>query len=253
MKHDIYKLADQYHLSESDQLLLQAVLDAVEQQAQYSVREFAARNYVSPAAVIRLSKKLGYTGYTDMIYRLGFLVRNGDRNKAHTSDINSFIGEIPPGRIETFLDRLSLARQRTVLVAGTGFCEPLRDFFVRKLLVMGYLTVGTNSYEVYETNALNAGLMIVISKSGTTDTIVKLVADAKRHGVSIAAFTGASNSPIAQSADLTFLLLDDNILDDRNLTANYFYARVLILFEYLMEKSLDRSGTPAAKPRPPLP
>ena len=69
MKHDIYKLADQYHLSESDQLLLQAVLDAVEQQAQYSVREFAARNYVSPAAVIRLSKKLGYTGYTDMIYR----------------------------------------------------------------------------------------------------------------------------------------------------------------------------------------
>lgn len=128
MKHDIYKLADQYHLSESDQLLLQAVLDAVEQQAQYSVREFAARNYVSPAAVIRLSKKLGYTGYTDMIYRLGFLVRNGDRNKAHTSDINSFIGEIPPGRIETFLDRLSLARQRTVLVAGTGFCEPLRDF-----------------------------------------------------------------------------------------------------------------------------
>ena len=171
MKHDIYKLADQYHLSESDQLLLQAVLDAVEQQAQYSVREFAARNYVSPAAVIRLSKKLGYTGYTDMIYRLGFLVRNGDRNKAHTSDINSFIGEIPPGRIETFLDRLSLARQRTVLVAGTGFCEPLRDFFVRKLLVMGYPTVGTNSYEVYETNALNAGLMIVISKSGTTDTI----------------------------------------------------------------------------------
>ena len=40
---------------------------------------------------------------------------------------------------------------------------------------------------------------------------------------------------------------------DRNLTANYFYARVLILFEYLMEKSLDRSGSPAAKPRPPLP
>src|SRR5699024_8847979 len=110
-----------------------------------------------------------------------------------------------------------------------------RDFFVRKLLVMGYPTVGTNSYEVYETNALNAGLMIVISKSGTTDTIVKLVADAKRHGVDIAAFTGAANSPIAQSADLTFLLLDDNILDDRNLTANYFYARVLILFEYLME------------------
>lgn len=138
MKHDIYKLADQYRLTDSDQQLLQAVLEAVEQHAQYSVRVFAAQNYVSPAAVIRLSKKLGYTGYTDMIYRLGFLVRNEDQNKSHTSDINSFIGEIPPERIEAFLDGLTQNRQRTILVAGTGFCEPLRDFFVRKLLVMGY-------------------------------------------------------------------------------------------------------------------
>lgn len=248
MKHDIYKLADQYRLTESDQQLLQAVLDAVEQHAQFSVREFAARNYVSPATVIRLSKKLGYTGYTDMIYRLGFLVRNETQNKAHTSDINSFIGEIPPSRIEAFLDGLTQNRQRTILVAGTGFCEPLRDFFVRKLLVMGHPTVGTNSYEVYETNSLHAGLMIVISKSGSTDTILKLVTDAKSHGIEIAAFTGAARSPIAQNADLSFILLDDNILDDRNLTANYFYARVLILFEYLMEKSLDRHETAGPAP-----
>lgn len=250
MKHDIYKLADQYHLTESDQQLLQAVLEAVEQRAQYSVRVFAAQNYVSPAAVIRLSKKLGYTGYTDMIYRLGFLVRNEDHNKAHTSDINSFIGEIPTEQIEAFLDGLTQNRQRTILVAGTGFCEPLRDFFVRKLLVMGYPTVGTNSYEVYETNSLKAGLMIVISKSGSTDTILKLVTDAKSHGIEIAAFTGAANSPISRNADLSFILLDDNILDDRNLTANYFYARVLILFEYLMEKSLDRGETGAGEDVP---
>ena len=106
-------------------VLLQAVLDAVEQQAQYSVREFAARNYVSPAAVIRLSKKLGYTGYTDMIYRLGFLVRNGDRNKAHTSDINSFIGEIPPSRIEAFLDRLDREGFRTIVPLYAAWREAL--------------------------------------------------------------------------------------------------------------------------------
>ena len=71
--------------------------------------------------------------------------------------------------------------------------------------------------------------------------------DARRHNIEIAAFTGAERSPIAQNADLSFILLDDNILDDRNLTANYFYARVLILFEYLMEKSLDRSEAVAGQ------
>ena len=47
MKHDLYKLAEQYHLSSSEQALLQAVVEAADQNAQYSVREFAARNYTS--------------------------------------------------------------------------------------------------------------------------------------------------------------------------------------------------------------
>ncbi len=44
---------------------------------------------------------------------------------------------------------------------------------------------------------------------------------------------------IADMAELSFVLLDDKILDDRNLTANYFYARVLILFEYLMDMTWE--------------
>ena len=215
MKHDLYKLAEQYHLSASEQSLLQAVLEAADQNAQYSVREFAARNYTSPAAIIRLSKKLGYTGYTDMVYRLRFLLQNEINNRTHASHITSFIGEIPSEQISAFLALLKRNRQAPILVTGTGFCAPLRDFFVRKLLVLA------------------------ISKSGTTDTIVKPVQDARRHGIDVVAFTGGQHSPIAESADPAFLLLDDKILDDRNLTANYFYARVLILFEYLMDLSLD--------------
>lgn len=57
MKHDIYKLAEQYHLNESEQQMFQSLLEAADQNIQYSVREFAARNYVSPAALIRLSKR----------------------------------------------------------------------------------------------------------------------------------------------------------------------------------------------------
>lgn len=59
------------------------------------MREFAAQNYTSPAAVIRLSKKMGYTGYTDMVYRIGFLIQNEIDNKNHASDITAFIGISP--------------------------------------------------------------------------------------------------------------------------------------------------------------
>lgn len=69
---------------------------------QCSVREFAAQNYTSPAAVIRLSKKMGYTGYTDMIYRIGFLIQNEIDNKNHASDITAFIGDIPEEKMHSF-------------------------------------------------------------------------------------------------------------------------------------------------------
>ena len=43
------------------------------------------------------------------------------------------------------------------------------------------------------------------------------------------------------------MLLDDKMLDDRNLTANYFYARVLITFEYLMDLVLEKDEHPNGK------
>ncbi len=38
MKHDIYKLAEQYHLNESEQQMFQSLLEAADQNIQYSVR-----------------------------------------------------------------------------------------------------------------------------------------------------------------------------------------------------------------------
>lgn len=239
MKHDIYKLSARYHLNDNEQFLLDHLLEAAENRAHYAVRDFAARHFVSPASLIRLSKKLGYTGYTDMVYRLEFLVQNEIDNKALASDITSFIGEIPTACITRFTQLLAAHRHQVILVAGTGFCSPLRDFIARKMLVLGFQAIATNNYEVYEANALNAGLVLAISKSGATDTIVKPVCDAHQIGLDIVSFTGVPSSPIAQYSNPAFVLLDDKIMDDRNLTANYFYARVLILFEYLMDTAVD--------------
>lgn len=239
MKHDLYKLAEQYRLNTSEQQMLQALLDNADHGVKCSVREFAAQNYASPAAVIRLSKKMGYTGYTDMVYRIGFLVQNEIANKNHASDITAFIGEIPEEKIQRFVQLMRQHRHDPILVTGTGFCAPLQEFFVRKLLVLGYCAIGSNSYEIYERDTMHAGLVIAISKSGKTSTILKPVQDSYALHRDIAAFVGAEKSPIADCADPAFVLLDDKILDDRNLTANYFYARVLITFEYLMDLVLE--------------
>ena len=55
---------------------------------QYNIRELAARLYVSPATVVRLSQTLGFKGYREfkqaMVYGLAQYENNG---KEHLSDI----------------------------------------------------------------------------------------------------------------------------------------------------------------------
>ena len=207
MKFDLYKMRDKYKLSDTEQKLLAFILEHHEEALSMGVRQIAARNFVSPALVIKLSKKMGFTGFTDMVYRLNFLIQNRARNDV-------------------------------ILITSTGFCSPVAEFIARKLLVRGYRCIQSNAYGVYDKNPLGAGLMIAISKSGETDTITRVVDYGKENGVDIISFTGEQSNHIARCSTVNIPILDDQALDDRNMEANYFYARVMIVFEYLMDQLL---------------
>lgn len=79
MKFDIYKIADNYKLSETERQVLQYILTNIDSVLTKGVRDVATINYTSAATIIKLSKKLGYTGYVDMIYRLNFIVKKSSK------------------------------------------------------------------------------------------------------------------------------------------------------------------------------
>lgn len=238
MKFDIYKLRDKYNLSETEQRLLAYILEHHEEVLSMGVRQVASENFVSPAMVIKLSKKMGFTGFTDMVYRLNFLIQNRTRNRNHTSSLTSFIGNIAASRLNGFLELVDRHRQDVILITSTGFCAPVAEFMARKLLIKGYRCIQSNAYGVYDKNPLGAGMIIAISKSGETDTITKVVDYGVENGVDIISFTGEQSNHIGRCSTVNIPILDDHALDDRNLAANYFYARVMIVFEYLMDQLL---------------
>lgn len=91
MKFDIYKMVEKYHLTETEKEVLQYLLDNYEAVLHMAVRDVANANYTSAATIIKMSKKMGYTGYTDMVYRLNFLIKNRIMNRSHTSALTSMI------------------------------------------------------------------------------------------------------------------------------------------------------------------
>lgn len=239
MKFDIYKIADNYKLTETERQVLEYILKNIDDVLDKGVREVAHTNYTSATTIIKLSKKLGYTGYVDMIYRLNFIIKNNEKNQERTSDITSFIGEIDKNLIDSFIDNLIKHRQDIIYITGTGFSSPIVDFFCRKMLVLGFKCIKTNSYGVYDNNQIGGALVIGISKSGETESVTRVIDYAVKNKLDIITFTGRPNSHMANQSTVHFSILDDKELDDRNITANYFYARVMIVMEYLLDKVMN--------------
>ena len=239
MKFDIYKLVEKYRLTETETQILRYIVDNYEEVLGMPVRDIANVNFTSAATVIKMSKKMGYKGYTDMVYRLNFLIKNRIMNRSHTSALTSFISDISPELLKQCEEILRERQKELILVSGTGFSAPVTEYIERKLLVKGFRCIKTNAYGVYDKNKLDASLVIVVSRSGETSAIVKAVDYAYENGVDIISFTGEQQNHIARISTVNIPVLDDEVLDDRNLQANYFYARVMIVFEYLMNQVLE--------------
>ena len=239
MKFDIYKIADNYKLTETERQILEYILKNIDNVLDKGVREVAQANYTSATTIIKLSKKLGYTGYVDLLYRLNFIIKNNEKNQERTSDITSFIDEIDKSTIDSFIDNLIKHRKDIIYITGTGFSSPIVDFFCRKMLVLGFKCIKTNSYGVYDNNQIGGALVIGISKSGETESVTKVIDYAAKNKLDIITFTGRPNSHMAKQSTIHFSILDDKELDDRNITSNYFYARVMIVMEYLLDKAMN--------------
>lgn len=107
------------------------------------------------------------------------------------------------------------------------------------MLVLGFKCIKTNSYGVYDNNQIGGALAIGISKSGETESVTKVIDYAAKNKLDIITFTGKAENYMAKQSTLNFFILDDKELDDRNITANYFYARVMIIMEYLLDKVMN--------------
>ena len=67
---NLIDLSKRHLLNETEHRVLEQILDAVEHDTKINIRSVAQQSYVSTTTVIKLSKKLGYQGYSDMIYSL---------------------------------------------------------------------------------------------------------------------------------------------------------------------------------------
>lgn len=240
---DLSKLTDGKNLSEMEKTVLHYIVEHIDQVLKMGVRGVAKENYTSSSTIMRLTKKLGYSGFVDMYYKLLPMVKNVQGSiDEDLQFINSFCSNTilqynSYDKMKLFARKICETEQDFIFIFATGFSAMPADYFNRKLLVLGrkcIVSSGMDSIGVFENNLSSMGMFITISRSGETQSVVDRVKIAKENGIFIVSITNELENRVNELADLAFRIEDSNKLDDRNMMPNTFFPNVLMLIELLI-------------------
>lgn len=246
MDLDLYKLVDKYNLNSLEQNILHFILQNIDQIEAMGIRGVAKANYTSTTTVINLSKKLEYSGFLDMYYNFKFLLKNKKHyylspDKAYYGiNLEEVLGLVDRKVIDYFVNLLIQNREDIIYTCAQGFSMSITDYITRKLLVHGFKCIFSDAYESYDVNPIYAKLLIVVSKSGETEFLIKNCSAAREKGILIISFTGENKNSIANLSHINFRIYDMHTMDDRNKLSNSFYPNTLMLFEYIIDCYLKK-------------
>lgn len=245
---DISKIVQGKNLTEIDVQLVHYIIENIDTVLHMGVRKIAKENFTSPATVIRLSKKLGYTGFVDMYYQLLPLVKKADLPQNGVMEDfleiseKDFLDHNSLEDFQSFINNVLNLKQSYIFIYATGFSAIAAEYLYKKLLVLGRKTIfasGTDSIGVFENNLEDIGALVAISKSGETQLIIDKLQAAKEHQIFTVSFTKETDNRIAELSDLNFKIIDHSKLDDRNMLPNSFFPSLMLMFEFIIKQYVE--------------
>lgn len=234
---NLIDLSKRHLLNETEHRVLSCILNAVEKgDTKINIRSVAQQCYVSTTTVIKLSKKLGYQGYSDMIYSLR---RHAEQERGASAgiDLSSILETVDLESIEAFADELLRCRDKCIFIVGLGFSTIASSYFMRRLATLGFL-----AYDGAPVDMMRGGdkpsLTIMLSKSGETRDLVDIAVHAKGLKHRLFTITAHGESTLARMSDRCLTIRTGGPVTYN--VPDFFIGRTIILFEYILSRLIDR-------------
>lgn len=249
---DISKFIQNKSLTEIEIRVFNYMIDNIHDVKDMGVRGIAKNNFTSTSTIMRLARKLGYSGFLEMQYNLLSLTENELGNTLNSSDfidsldIDSLLKGNSRDAINKLIEILFNDDHKFIFIYANGFSGIIAEYINKKFLVMGKKCIfsnGTDSVGVFENNLDFISSIIVVSRSGETPMVLNKVKTAKEHNIKVVSFTNERRNSISKLSDINFKIEDANKLDDRNLMPNTFFPKVLILVELIVYEYYKKKNT----------
>ena len=224
---DVEMLIDKYQLNDSEAEVLRFMKKNRQSLKTIGIRDVAKASYVSTATIINMAKKIGYSGYSELVFALG----NSQSDIAMPS---TFSDE----EKAAFIDLLSEYRDKRIMILGSGFSQNLANYFSESLNLYGFRATANSHLEFLRQQVQQDILLVIISNSGDTVRLAELAKMANDHHIDVIAFVGQKNSKIGSLATLTISTETYTPQRISDYQPNLFFGTTLNQCELLLSAAL---------------
>ena len=239
---NIEKITQGRNLTDTELTVLEYILAHPDTVQGEGVRGVARANYTSTSTIMRLARKMEYSGFVDMCYKLRSFTEAPRQSMQEEEEfLNGFstatlLNYNTYTQLKTCAEKILEQRDKIIFVYGTGFSGTVCTYLAQKLVNMGILCVSAtagDSVGIFENSLARMGMFFCISKSGETVTVRDKIKTAQENGVCTVAITGEQENSVGQYADLWFRVENQWKLDDQNTMPNTFFPQTMMLIELI--------------------
>lgn len=236
----------QSHFSETEREILSFMLQNEEFVAEATISSLSNRTFTSTSSIIRLTKKLGFSGFAELKYfvktSLSQLVpQNSDFVQSGRDDILKTLTTIENTDVIPVLQAIHQAR--TVYCFGTGYAQrnAIQEF-TKGMQTCGrfmHIIPARNEFADAISSINSEDVVIVVSLSGNTPTVVDTVKLLSVRKIPIIAITAEGINIIASHATYNLHYQSTPTRLSQHTKPYHSFVALNILLDYLVRKYIE--------------
>ncbi len=229
------------NINNTEKKIVEYILEKAYVFSKIKITDIANDLFLSSNTIIRLCKKLGYSGFSELKYDI---VNNNYENTSeltehsHVTIQNSILQTLSLNKKEKFTECATLIKDSNkVIIFSLGLSQYPALSFAKKLQYFNKICLvpeDRDANTLFANNLKDGDLAIIVSSSGNTDIMRKISSIIATKNVPIISLTGFSQNIVSHFSDISlYAYLKEYTVYGHDLTSRIGFN---IIFDLLFEE-----------------
>ncbi len=199
----------EFFLNDTDDSIIEYIKQNREDINSISIQKIASQLYISPNSIMRLAKKIGYSGFSELKYSL----QNENEPEKYVTITSQVFDKVPKNIVKTLdvsdeksieLMVKNMKKVNKILFVGVGdsvyFCE-LFGRYLRCFNKNVEYFHQIHDAEYMANNYSKGDMVVIISASGRTERLIELAKKVKLQNALVYCMTHFGDNPLSVECD----------------------------------------------------